>query len=315
MTADGVLIAGAGIGGLTAALALARHGIKVTLLDQAEELAEAGAGIQPSPSATGILVALGLAERLKPSIVQPSAIRHGSARRAETDCNGAALIGADGLWSRLRALLGDSTAPRFASRTAFRAIVSATQLSPQDREPVVNLWIGPDGHLVHYAVRAGTAVNIVAVAGDRWQSAAWSTGAERDELIERFPAPAWAPAARELLAVPERWQKWALCDRIPTTLWGCGPVTLLGDAAHTLPGSGRHDGDRGRRRSGARARPLTRRSQHCPAQLRNHTPAAHSPRAVCGTPPRYSLSSAAAGCFCARRHAAGAWRRAAAHTI
>jgi len=308
VTADGVLIAGAGIGGLTAALALARNGIKVTLFDQAEELAEAGAGIQLSPNATGVLVALGLAERLKPSIVQPSAIRlrssrsgrdiatipldaatldrygapywvihradlqkalieaiaaepqitltlgakvddftieaigvratinHRSARRAEADCNGAALIGADGLWSRLRALLGDSTAPRFASRTAFRAIVPATQLSPQEREPVVNLWIGPDGHLVHYAVRAGTAVNIVAVAGDRWQSAAWSTGAERDELIERFPAPAWAPAARELLAVPECWQKWALCDRIPTTLWGRGPVTLLGDAAHpTLP--------------------------------------------------------------------------------
>ena len=35
---------------------------------------------------------------------------------------------------------------------------------------------------------------------------------------------------------PERWQKWALCDRKPSTSWGRGPVTLLGDAAHpTLP--------------------------------------------------------------------------------
>ena len=36
--------------------------------------------------------------------------------------------------------------------------------------------------------RAGTAVNIVAVAGDRWQSAAWSTSAERDKVLARFPA-------------------------------------------------------------------------------------------------------------------------------
>ena len=45
-------------------------------------------------------------------------INHGSARRAETDCNGAALIGADGLWLRLRALLGDSTVPHLESGTA-----------------------------------------------------------------------------------------------------------------------------------------------------------------------------------------------------
>jgi NAD(P)-binding Rossmann-like domain len=58
----GVLIAGAGIGGLTAALALARRGIAVTLFDQAERLEETGAGIQLSPNATRALVALATAK-------------------------------------------------------------------------------------------------------------------------------------------------------------------------------------------------------------------------------------------------------------
>jgi len=308
VTANGVLIAGAGIGGLTAALALGRRGIGVTLIEQAEKLEEAGAGIQLSPNATRILLALGLAERLKAAIVEPSAIRVRSGpsgrelttmrldsatfrrydapywviHRADlqralieaiadapqitltlgatvenftidpagvragvsfraldfpakrVDYSGAALIGADGLWSRLRARLSDDAPPRFAGRSAFRAIIPATQLLPQDREPIVDLWIGPGGHLVHYPVRAGAAVNVVAVCRDQWQSAAWSTGAGREEVLERFPAAGWAATARQLLAAPERWQKWALYDREPLASWGRGPVTLLGDAAHPM---------------------------------------------------------------------------------
>ena len=75
MSSDDVLIAGAGIGGLTTALAFARRGVALTLLDQADRLEEAGAGIQLSPNATHILAALGLADRLAPMIVAPSAIR------------------------------------------------------------------------------------------------------------------------------------------------------------------------------------------------------------------------------------------------
>jgi salicylate hydroxylase len=46
-----VVIAGAGIGGLTAALTIARHGYRVVVLEQAERLEETGAGIQLSPNA------------------------------------------------------------------------------------------------------------------------------------------------------------------------------------------------------------------------------------------------------------------------
>jgi salicylate hydroxylase len=334
VTANGVLIAGAGIGGLTAALALGRRGIGVRLFEQATKLEETGAGIQLSPNATRVLVALGLAERLNAAIVEPAGIRVRSAasgreiatirlgaatlerygapywvvHRADLqkalieaiaeqpritltlgatvdnftigpagvsasvsfpalDCgypafaghdskNGidrqsraislgrdgarrvnysaAALIGADGLWSRLHGLLGDPTTPRFAGRGAFRATIPAGQLSAAEREPIVNLWIGPDGHLVHYPVRAGAAVNIVAACGGRWQSSGWNSGVGRDQVLERFPPAAWAAPARQLLAAPEHWQKWPLYDRQPSTSWGRGPVTLLGDAAHPM---------------------------------------------------------------------------------
>ena len=70
-----VIVAGAGIGGLTAALALVRHGFRVVVLEQAERLEETGAGIQLSPNASRTLIALGLEERLRPYVIEPAGLR------------------------------------------------------------------------------------------------------------------------------------------------------------------------------------------------------------------------------------------------
>ena len=70
-----VIVAGAGIGGLTAAIALARAGMRVTVLEQAPKLEETGAGLQLSPNASRVLIALGLRERLEAAVVAPEAIR------------------------------------------------------------------------------------------------------------------------------------------------------------------------------------------------------------------------------------------------
>src|SRR5215468_5816187 len=70
-----VIVAGAGIAGLTAALTLARAGMRVTVFEQAEMLEETGAGLQLSPNASRILIALGLRERLAAVAVVPQAIR------------------------------------------------------------------------------------------------------------------------------------------------------------------------------------------------------------------------------------------------
>src|SRR5258706_956694 len=60
-----VLVAGGGIGGLAAALALARQGLRVKVLEQAPEISEIGAGIQLGPNAFAALDALGVGERAR----------------------------------------------------------------------------------------------------------------------------------------------------------------------------------------------------------------------------------------------------------
>jgi salicylate hydroxylase len=296
-----IVVAGAGIGGLTASLALAAKGFRVVVLEQASLLEEAGAGIQLSPNALHVLHRLGLTERLAPFAVAPQDIRimggrsgreivrvplgddaqarygapywvihradlHGAllaAVRGNPDIelrlgarvqdlaihlngvtvqvdmagsigdeHGIALVGADGLWSTVRARLGDRRPPRFAQRTAWRATVPAERVADEFRAPATWLWLGPDAHLVHYPVTAGIAVNVVAIVRDDWQGPDWNAAGARDELLKRYAR--WHPAARTLLAIPDHWLKWALHDRPPDRHWGTGAVTLLGDAAHPM---------------------------------------------------------------------------------
>ncbi|HUZ92131.1 MAG TPA: FAD-dependent monooxygenase, partial [Methylocella sp.] len=78
------VIAGAGIGGLTAALCLARAGWRVSLYEQAKVLEETGAGLQLSPNASAILRNLGVLERLTPFALRPEAIRIRRARDGAT---------------------------------------------------------------------------------------------------------------------------------------------------------------------------------------------------------------------------------------
>src|SRR5216684_3570390 len=75
-----IVVAGAGIGGLTASLALARQGFRVVILEKAERLEEAGAGLQLSPNASRVLIELGLQPRLAGRAVTPDAISLMSAR-------------------------------------------------------------------------------------------------------------------------------------------------------------------------------------------------------------------------------------------
>jgi salicylate hydroxylase len=298
-----VIVAGAGIGGLAAALAIAQRGFRVSVLDQAPRLDEVGAGIQLSPNAARVLIGLGLRERLLRYVVAPAELRVLHARtarllarlplgaaceqrygapywvvhrgdlqaalldavRANPDISlrlgtrvedfalhpngvtvsaltaqgpleerGVALIGADGLWSQLRRHLGDRGEPRFARHTAWRALASAAALVGDLSAPAVNLWLGRNAHLVHYPVRGGSMINVVAIIRDDWRDPGWSAPGERAELLARYPAGIWAPPARAVLGAPQHWQKWALYDRAPLSHWGKGAATLLGDAAHPM---------------------------------------------------------------------------------
>ncbi len=298
-----VVIAGAGIGGLTAALALAQRGLRVSLLEAAERLDEVGAGIQLSPNASRILIGLGLGERLKPHIVAPDALQVMNARtgrilaRARLGAAaekrfgapywvihrgdlqaallaavqfmpeitlqlgvkadeyavhsngvtvaatrrtqpleeyGVALVGADGLWSKLRQRLGHRVQPRFARHTAWRTLVPADGLPGELRAPTLNLWLGRHAHVVHYPVRGGKLINVVAVLRDDWHDAGWTVKGEPQELRANFPPGMWQAPVRDLISASDTWQKWALHDVAPLGQWGRGPVTLLGDAAHAM---------------------------------------------------------------------------------
>ncbi|MGB8622642.1 MAG: NAD(P)-binding protein, partial [Paracoccaceae bacterium] len=69
-----ITVLGAGIGGLAAAVALARRGARVTVLEQAEAIREVGAGLQISPNGAAVLTALGLGDDLARAGVRGRAV-------------------------------------------------------------------------------------------------------------------------------------------------------------------------------------------------------------------------------------------------
>jgi salicylate hydroxylase len=297
-----VIVAGAGIAGLTAALTMAKAGLRVTLLEQADRLLETGAGLQLSPNATRVLTSLGLRERLLPHAVAPHAIRvmsGGSGReivripladaekkygapfwvlhradlqaalvaaaqasmditlklgtsvedfaahvkgvsvlgrqdRQVFDERGMVLIGADGIWSNVAARLKRQRPAQFAHRTAWRALVPADSVPAEFRAPFVHLWLGLDAHLVHYPVKGGSLINIVGIVHDEWNEAGWSAPGEPKEILRHFARWTWHDRARDLIATPKRWLKWALYERRAAFRGGEGPVSLIGDAAHPM---------------------------------------------------------------------------------
>jgi len=152
----------------------------------------------------------------------------------QTREHGLALLAADGLWSALRERLGYAEPPRFAGRTAWRGLVPADQVAPEFREPLVHLWLGRDAHLVHYPVKAGRLINVVAITTDSWNAPGWSKPANPADLIPRLTGEGWTQSALALVGLPEAWLKWALYDRPPLGRWSQGAAALLGDAAHPM---------------------------------------------------------------------------------
>src|SRR5262249_49956987 len=98
----------------------------------------------------------------------------------------------------------------------------------------INLWLGSRAHLVHYPVRGGKLINIVAIIRDVWREAGWSASGERVDILARFANPVWSAPARAIVAAPRDWQKGALFDAAPPAYWGRGAVTRWGEAANPV---------------------------------------------------------------------------------
>ena len=289
------MIAGGGLGGLACALALARKGRRVRVLEKAAQFGEIGYGIQMGPNIHRVMQALGVMDALEPKAVFPDALvmmdsvsgeevtrialgdafvrrygyryfvihrsdlhgtlfdacrRHeeialeaskGLVKFAERDggvlvtCEdgserfGAALVGADGLWSPTRRQIVND-APRQTGHTVYRGLVPVDAVVDRQFLDSMVMWCGRDTHLVQYRLRGGTVMNNVAVfVSPRFRRGEKEFG-QPDELHEMF-APA-VPRVREMLKYISLERNWVLHDRDPVTNWTAGRATLLGDAAH-----------------------------------------------------------------------------------
>lgn len=158
---------------------------------------------------------------------------------------GNALLGCDGLWSRVRSQLLGAQPVRASGHLAYRGMVRASDLPVARRANVVTVWLGPRMHVVHYPVRGGEWINVVAVVhgvlgqghggepGSDPQS--WTHEARAADLL-RALGPICADLRAMVDAVPA-WSLWALNDR--AAMAGAhehaqGRVALVGDAAHPL---------------------------------------------------------------------------------
>ena len=298
-----IFVAGAGIGGLTAALALAAQGFRVVILEKSERLEEAGAGLQLSPNASRVLIDLGLKPRLAARAVIPDAVSIMSARlgreiarlplgeeaslragapywvvhradlqaalQAQINDNpdielrlgcqfedvaphakgltvvarsgttrqqevALALVGADGIWSTVRQHLFPQAQPQFSGLIAWRGTLEATQLPREHASRRVQLWMGPNAHLVAYPISGARQINVVVVVPGTWNRPGWSAPGDSAELKTMFASRLWPAAARMLIGAVDEWRKWALFTVPGGGQWTDGAVALLGDAAHAM---------------------------------------------------------------------------------
>jgi salicylate hydroxylase len=143
------------------------------------------------------------------------------------------VVGADGIHSVVRNSLFGADAPRFTGCMCWRGMAPADAV-PRDID-VTNgtLWMGPHGHVVHYPVRRGELVNIVAhFDSTAWTEESWTWEGGVEEVMTAYAR--WNPALTRLFPYSERWYKWALYDRDPLERWSKGRATLLGDSAHAM---------------------------------------------------------------------------------
>jgi 2-polyprenyl-6-methoxyphenol hydroxylase-like FAD-dependent oxidoreductase len=286
-----VVIVGAGVGGLCAAIALRRCGLGVVVLEQAGELREVGAGVLLWPDAMRVLQRLevgsaieqagavaangtlrsargaplgaDLAKKAVARLDAPTVVVHRGLLQAillaaldrgvlrlGAECVGVAqdaggvtvhladgstehgdlAVGADGLHSRVRAVLVGDGPPRYSGYTAWRGVV------PLDRSLADRLRPGESWG-------RGCLFGVARLGGNQaywWASARTAEGtggspAEEKATVERRfgvwhdPIPELIDATLEQAIVRSR-----LYDRPPLKSWSVGRVGLLGDAAHPM---------------------------------------------------------------------------------
>jgi 3-hydroxybenzoate 6-monooxygenase len=261
-----VLVSGGGIGGLAAALALTRQGLRVKVLEKARGRAVYTDEMVMHDALDETLVGrIPTGEAFRARFGNPYAVIHRAdvhmsllegaqeselievltsttVQRVEQDDEGVtvhdargnshrgiALIGADGVKSAVRRqYVGDDA--RVSGHVVYRAVVDKKDFPADLQWNAASIWVGPNCHLVHYPLRGGEQYNVVVTFHSR-DKEEWSVReGSREEVQSYFEGI--CPRARKLIDLPKDWKRWATADREPIGQWTFGRATLLGDAAH-----------------------------------------------------------------------------------
>ncbi|MFF4629890.1 FAD-dependent monooxygenase [Streptomyces griseorubiginosus] len=142
------------------------------------------------------------------------------------------VVAADGIRSAARQWLFGADEALFSHTAAYRALLPAAEVADLGL-PEYAGWLGPGGHVVHYWLRRGELLNVVAVFGThRAAEESWTAPAEPGEQLRTFAG--WDPRLLTVLERAGQVFRYGIHTRAPLSRWSLGRVTLLGDSAHAM---------------------------------------------------------------------------------
>jgi 3-hydroxybenzoate 6-monooxygenase len=145
---------------------------------------------------------------------------------------GEALIGADGLWSKVRRQVVGDGPPRVSGHTTYRSVIPTERMPEDLRWNAATLWAGPRCHAVHYPLSGWKTFNLVVTYHNDAPEPVAGKPVSEEEVMAGFTHT--HPRVQDIIRHGSDWKLWVLCDRDPVLNWTDGRVALLGDAAHPM---------------------------------------------------------------------------------